>query len=129
MGLPTAIVVDDDEDTVEVFCEYLKFKEVDVIGRGYNGQEAVRLYHDLKPDLVFLDLKMPEYDGIYAIKVIRAKDPNAKIIVVTGNYVNDAYPELEQLNPDAVLNKPFEINQVMKAVHKLTNIESKQKAK
>ena len=128
MGLPTAIVVDDDKDTVGVFCEYLEFKDVEVVGRGYNGQEAVRLYHNLKPDLVFLDLKMPEYDGIYAIKVIRAKDPNAKIIVVTGNYVNDTYPELDQLKPNAVLYKPFEINQVMKVVHELMNIETKQKS-
>ena len=117
------MVVDDDPDTVEVFCEYLEFKNVKVVGRAYNGKEAVELYEQLKPDIVFMDLKMPEYDGIYAIKHIRAKDPHAKIIVVTGNHVNDAYPELKALKPSAVFYKPFEINKIINTVNSLTTVK------
>ena len=121
----SVIVVDDDPDTVEVFCEYLEFKNVEVVGRAYNGKEAVELYEQLKPDIVFMDLKMPEYDGIYGIKHIRAKDPHARIIVVTGNHVNDSYPELRALKPSAVFYKPFEIDQILKSVNELMTVKSK----
>ena len=100
MAIPTAIVVDDDRDTVEVFCEYLEFKNIEVVGRAYDGKEGVELYEQFKPDVVFMDLKMPEFDGIYGIKHIRAKYPHAKIIVVTGNHVNEMYPELQALKPN-----------------------------
>ncbi len=68
---------------------------------------------------------MPEYDGVYGIKHIRAKDPHAKIIVVTGNHVNDSYPELQALKPSAVFYKPFEIDNIIKSVNELTTVAPK----
>ena len=53
------IIVDDDQDTVEVFCEYLTIKGIDVIGIGHNGREAIELYQELKPDVVLSDVLMP----------------------------------------------------------------------
>ena len=43
----TAIVIDDDLDTVELFCEHLELKGIQVIGKGYNGKEAVELYQNI----------------------------------------------------------------------------------
>ena len=40
----TAVVVDDDKDTVDVFCDFLDMKQVKVLGRGYNGKDALELY-------------------------------------------------------------------------------------
>ena len=65
------LVIDDDLNTVEVFCEFLELSDVKVVGQGYNGKEAVELYIKLKPDIVFLDVMMPEYDGIYAWRGLR----------------------------------------------------------
>ncbi|WP_255486576.1 response regulator transcription factor [Candidatus Nitrosotenuis sp. DW1] len=67
----TAIVIDDDIDTVDVFCDYLEIVNVKVLGRGYNGKEAVELYRKHNPNVVFLDLMMPDYDGFYALEHIR----------------------------------------------------------
>ncbi len=60
-----AVVVDDDKDTVALFAEILQSNHIEVVGKGYNGQEAAFLYQKLKPDVIFLDVIMPVYDGIY----------------------------------------------------------------
>ena len=112
------IIVDDDKDTVEIFSTFLKLKGIDVVGKGYNGLEAVRLYKDLKPDIAILDMKMPEYDGKYAIDNIRREDPLARIIVVTG------YSEYkpEELHVDEVFYKPYTIDSILDAIKKITLI-------
>ena len=66
-----AIIVDDDKDTVSLFSELLQSNNIQVVGTGYNGQDAAFLYQKLKPDIVFLDVIMPVYDGVYGLKKIR----------------------------------------------------------
>ena len=48
-----AVVVDDDKDTVALFAEILQSNHIEVVGKGYNGQEAAFLYQKLKPDVIF----------------------------------------------------------------------------
>lgn len=52
-----------------------------VVGEAENGKVAVDKYTELKPDLVLMDITMPEMDGIESLKAIRAKDPNACVIM------------------------------------------------
>jgi YesN/AraC family two-component response regulator len=65
------IVVDDENDVAEVLCEFLKIKEILVIGRGKNGKDAFELYKKYSPNIVLMDLVMPIYDGFYGIEKIR----------------------------------------------------------
>ncbi|MBI5147092.1 MAG: response regulator [Thaumarchaeota archaeon] len=67
---PTAIVIDDDKETVGIFSEYLEMIDVNLICQGYNGKMAVELYQKQKPDVVFLDLMMSDCDGFYALENI-----------------------------------------------------------
>lgn len=108
-------MVDDDEDTVDVFKDYLKIKGVDVVGTGSNGKEAFDLFQELKPDILILDMKMPEYDGKYAIDKIKKHDPNAKIIVVTGYHDY----ELAEGEVSAIFYKPYEIDEIMASMKKI----------
>lgn len=55
----------------------------DVVGEAENGFKAIQLYKQLKPDIVTMDLTMPEMGGIDAIKMIKAVDKNARIIVIS----------------------------------------------
>jgi CheY-like chemotaxis protein len=112
----TAIVVDDDVDTVDVFCDYLEIKNVQVVGRGYNGKMAVELYKVHKPDVVFLDLMMPEYDGLYALENIRKISPEAKIIIVTADLRDDTASKLSKLKPTRVFIKPYDIEKISQIV-------------
>lgn len=112
----TAIVVDDDRDTVDVFCEYLRMYNVNVIGEGYDGKSAVELYWKAKPDIIFLDMLMPGYDGIYALQKIRKANPNAKVIMITADLGKDAEQKLEKLRPDKIIFKPFDYDKIMDAI-------------
>lgn len=109
------IIVDDDVDTVAVFSEYLEIKGIEVIGRGYGGKEAVELYGRLAPDIVLLDIMMPEYDGFYALMEIKKMDPNAKVIMVTADLTYDAEKLLE-LGVSAIVYKPYDIDEIIQTI-------------
>ena len=121
IDLTSVIVVDDDQDTAEVFCEYLNIKGLDVIGKGYNGNEAVELYEKLKPDILLCDVMMPQYDGFYALKKIRSIDPNAKVIMVTADMTSDTEEKLKELNATALVYKPYEIDSIIETIDKVKN--------
>ena len=105
--LTSAIIIDDDRDTVEVFVDYMKILNVNVLAKGYNGKDAVELYARHGPDMVFLDLMMADYDGFYALEKIREINPDAKVIVVTADLRSDSEQKLSELKPTEVLFKPF----------------------
>src|SRR5574338_185987 len=115
----TVIVIDDDVDTVEVFCEYLAIKNITVVGRGYNGKKAVELYEQLAPDIVLLDVMMPEYDGFYGLENIKKINPDAKVIMVTADLTYDTEKKLKEFNASAVIYKPYEIDSVIETIHKV----------
>ena len=117
--IPTAIVVDDSKMTVQVLCDYLAMIDVNVLGRGHNGKDAVELYKKHKPDIVFLDIMMPDYDGYYALENIKKEDPAAKVVVVTSDLRQKDSKELERLNPTKIIFKPFAINTIREIVEKI----------
>ncbi len=109
-----AIVVDDEVDVREIFIELLQMNDVQVVASGKNGKEAVDLYKTHKPDFVFLDYLMPEYDGLYAIEKISEFDPNAKIILVSGSYFeNNVLGDVVK----KIIKKPIDITEVLKAIY------------
>lgn len=115
----TAIVIDDDVDTVDVFCDYLQLVDVNVLGRGHNGKDAVELYRKYAPDVVFLDLMMPDYDGFYALEHIRKINPAAKIVVITADLRGDTADRLDILKPTDVFIKPYDINKISALLKKI----------
>ncbi|HSB84559.1 MAG TPA: response regulator [Nitrosarchaeum sp.] len=115
----TVIVVDDDPDTAELLCEFLEIKGIRVLGKGYDGKQAVELYQKLNPDIVFIDVMMPNFDGFYGLEQIRKLDPMAKIIMVTADLTADTSRLLDELKATDVIYKPYEFNQVMAVIEKL----------
>lgn len=113
--MTSVIVIDDDFDTVDVFSEYLRIKGVSVLGEAYNGKQAFELYRDLHPDVVLLDVMMPEYDGYYGLQKILEFDPNAKVIMVTGS-VTPSEAELLKQKAWAVVFKPYDIDQLIEII-------------
>jgi len=114
-----AVVVDDDKDTVALFSEILEGNNIKVIGRGYNGQEAAFLYQKLKPDVIFLDVIMPVYDGIYGITKIREMNPEAVVIITTNQMTINAQIALNKLRPSAIIKEPIDVNEIIKKVSQL----------
>jgi DNA-binding NarL/FixJ family response regulator len=89
---------------------------LDVLATGTDGMAAVKLYEKYRPDLIFVDLIMPKYDGFYAIKNIKNIDPNAKIVVVTGNLTMNESDLLDSYKVRAVIYKPFDMSKVKHVV-------------
>lgn len=118
--MTSVIVVDDDKDTVEVFCEYLDIKGISVLGKGYDGKTAVELYKEHKPDIVLLDVMMPDYDGFYGLEQIRKFDPKAKVIMVTADLTSDTEKKLVELKASAMIYKPYEIDSVIETIEKVS---------
>jgi len=114
-----AVVVDDDKDTVALFAEIMQSNNIEVVGRGYNGQEAAFLYQKLKPDVIFLDIIMPVYDGIYGITKIREMNPDAVVIITTNQMTINAQIALNKLRPSAVIKEPIDVNEILKTVNQL----------
>jgi CheY-like chemotaxis protein len=104
----TALVVDDDPDTVELFSDYLENKGVDVIGKAKDGKEGLELWKKLKPDVLFLDVIMPNFDGFYTLRKIREIDAEAKIIMVTADFSPTTKKLLKELKATDIIYKPYD---------------------
>jgi len=115
----TAIVVDDDEDTVNLFAEFLEICDVKVLGKAFDGNQAVELYQKIFPDIVFSDVMMPGYDGFYVLKKIRQTNPHAIMVMITGDVRPETIDKLQELKADAIVYKPFDMKQVVDTINKL----------
>jgi len=89
-----------------------------VAGEAENGQVAVDKYSEVKPDLVMMDITMPEKDGIQALKEIKAKDPAANIIMCSAMGQQAMVIESIQAGAKDFIVKPFQADRVLEAVRK-----------
>lgn len=90
-----------------------------VVGEAENGAKAVEKYAETTPDLVLMDITMPEMDGIQALKAIKAKDPNAKIIMCSAMGQQAMVIESIQSGARDFIVKPFQADRVIDAVKKV----------
>ena len=111
----SVIVIDDDEDTVRLFSEFLEENDVKVIGNGFDGVTAVKLFKETKPDVVLIDLNMPNGSGFYAIKKIHEINPKARIIAVTADGSFSTEEKLDKLDIP-LIQKPFKMDQVISMI-------------
>ncbi len=116
LGMPkSVIVIDDDEDTVRLFSEFLEENDINVIGNGFDGVTAVKLFNKTKPDVVLIDLNMPNGSGFYAIKKIQEIDPKARIIAVSADGSYSVEEKLEKLHIP-LIQKPFKMEKVISII-------------
>ena len=121
--MPTAIVIDDDRVSIQLFVDLLRMMDIEVLASGTDGKDAVRLYKKYRPDIIFTDILMPENDGFYALEEIRKLDPHAKVVAVTADLTNETATRLEELNISAVVYKPFDIQDIKKVLYKKYQIK------
>ena len=117
MGTPKVMVVDDDKFIRMNYNQMLAEAGFDV-AEAANGIEAISVYRDFQPDMVLMDFKMPEMDGLAALKVIKKMDPSAKVAMVTA--VGQAALVMESYKTGAIdfVLKPFNQDQVLGTIKK-----------
>ena len=89
-----------------------------IVGEAENGLKAVEKYNETKPDLVMMDITMPEMDGIQALKKIKSGDPSANIIMCSAMGQQAMVIEAIKSGAKDFIVKPFQPDRVLEAVKK-----------
>ena len=90
-----------------------------VVGEAEDGVRAIEKYRELKPDLVTMDITMPDMDGITAVKEIRGTDPNAVIIMCSAMGQQAMVIDAIQAGAKDFIVKPFQPDRVLEAIRKV----------
>lgn len=121
----SAVIIDDDKNITDVFSEYLTLEGIEVIGKGYDGKDAVDLYAKLNPDVMFLDVMMERFDGLYALEEIRKINTDANVIMITADLTENTYKKMTSLKASAIIFKPYEIDALRKIIKNLVQVTQK----
>ena len=118
MSSPIRILVADDHPVVRdgLVAVLGTQPDFEVVGEAANGAEAVQRTTDLRPDLVLLDLEMPEMDGVEALKRMRAADPDVRVIVFTVFDTDDRIMAAVQAGAQGYILKGAPRDQVFEAM-------------
>lgn len=93
-----------------------------IVGEACNGQQAADRYRELKPDAMTLDLVMPEFDGLHALREILGADPLAKIVVVSALDQKTILKEAFKLGAADFVVKPFDQTQLMTTLNRVAGV-------
>jgi two-component system chemotaxis response regulator CheY len=120
MAAMKVLVVDDAAFMRFMIKSILKGMGHEVVGEAGDGEEACTMYDELHPDLVTLDLIMPKKGGLDALKDIRAKHPQAKVVVISAVEQRQPFMDALRLGAMDYLVKPFEKDRVIETINRVT---------
>jgi len=113
------LVVDDAIFMRMKLKDILEKNGFEVVAEAQNGIEAIEKYKAEKPDLVTMDITMPEMDGISALKEIKKIDPNAKVIMCSAMGQQSMVMEAIQSGAIDFIVKPFDVDRVSQSLNKI----------
>lgn len=105
---PTVLLCDDSRALRMLAASQLEESGFQVAGEARNGLEAAELYRTLKPDLVLLDLVMPECDGRQALTAILRSDPAARVVILSSLGAQNDIEECLRMGARSYLQKPID---------------------
>ena len=114
------LIVDDAAFMRMMIKDILEKNGFEVVGEANNGVKAVELYKKEKPDVVTMDITMPDMDGIEAVKAIKAFDPGAKIIMCSAMGQQTMVMDAIKAGARDFIVKPFQPDRVLEAIKKIT---------
>jgi len=116
-----SILIADDNDMMRSLLRgMLRGEEYDVVGEARNGLAAVDMVERLKPDIVCMDVVMPEKNGIEALCEIKARQPETEVVMVTGNADPGTVQESIQNGAGGFIIKPFNAARVLDTLEKVS---------
>ena len=110
------LVVDDAAFMRMMVKDILSKNGYEIVGEAENGMKALEKYQELKPDLVTMDITMPEMDGITAVKEIKKVDPAAKVVMCSAMGQQAMVIEAIQAGARDFIVKPFQADRVLEAI-------------
>jgi len=115
----TVLICDDALFMRTMLAEIMEQAGFEVVGQASTGAEAVRLYNELRPDLVTMDIIMPDMGGIDAVKAIIGKYPEANIVMCSAMGQQALVIEAIQAGAKDFVVKPFQPSRVLEAVQRV----------
>ena len=115
---PKILLVDDNDLMRTLLRGILRSESCQVVGEAKNGLIALDLIERVLPDVVFLDVMMPEMDGLEALQNIKEKHPEIRVIMITGNPSVENVQESIQGGASGFIVKPFNTAKVLDTLHK-----------
>lgn len=112
------LIVDDAAFMRMMIRDILSKNGYEVVGEAQDGAQAVEKYKELKPDLITMDITMPEMDGITALKEIKKLDGNAKVIMCSAMGQQAMVIDAIQAGAKDFIVKPFQADRVIEAIKK-----------
>ena len=110
------LIVDDSRTSRRVLRDMIERAGYEVVGEAVNGREGYEQYGKLKPDIVTMDITMPEMDGIEALTKIKEDYPDATVVMVTAAGQKDKMMEAVKLGASEFVSKPFVEETVIEAL-------------
>ncbi len=117
--MAAGLIVDDSKFMRRIIADILIAGGHTIAGEADNGQDGVDLYSELQPDFVTMDITMGGKDGINAVKEIKTKFPESRIIVVSALNENTIKMNDQEINADAYITKPFDSDTLLNLVEKI----------
>ena len=110
-------MIADDSDAIRlVLKDILSIGDHTVMGEAKDGAEAVKLFLQVNPDLLLLDLAMPKKDGLTVVQEIIAQNPTAKIILITASDDQKIIQQCLDSGALSFISKPFDFNNVLTVI-------------
>jgi pilus assembly protein CpaE len=120
----TVLIVDDIKDTRESIRRLLQFEpHIEIIGEAGNGSDALRLAKELKPDIVLLDVNMPEMDGLRTTELLTLRVPECAVILMSVQGENGYMRRAMMAGAREFLVKPFSGSELASAIVNVRNME------
>ncbi len=114
--MKTVLIVDDSRTSRRILRDILEKAGYEVVGEAVNGQDGFDQYVKLEPDVVTMDITMPQVDGLESLKLIRKFNPNAKVIMITAAGQKEKMVEAVKYGAVEFIAKPFMESSVLEAL-------------
>ena len=118
MASPKILIVDDNDLIRTLLRGILRAEDCEIIGEARNGTLALDFIEKSKPDMVFLDVMMPEMDGLEALQSIKRLYPEIIVVMITGSPSKDNVQESIQSGASGFIIKPFNSAKVVETLHR-----------
>jgi len=115
---PLALIVDDDEDSRRILSKVAE-RQGFRVEQACDGESAIRLQRELRPDLILLDVSMPGISGLDALREIREVDPHVAVVVVSGAADAEVGEKALDLGAVNYVGKPFDIREMRFVLERL----------
>ena len=114
------LIVDDSRTSRKILRGILEESGHEVIDEAVDGQDGVKKFQSLKPDIVTMDITMPVLDGMESLKMIKALNPDTKVIMVTAAGQKGKMIDCIKLGANEFLTKPFDKEEIISVINKLS---------